>query len=276
VIVRHTMASVWGNGEVVKVTKETVTVAFENGGRREMDRRIAPLEIVAPSKRKARPADVRSCASNRQTSASYFRRPDRLFSLKELQKRGLPPKCPGVYGWYFKDPPDCVPLKGCTYKRLYLTKYWLLYVGKAKNLKQRIVDYHIEGKHYAEGTLSTLRLSLGCLLSRELGLVLYYPPQSFGKKGDKKSNKWLQKHARVAWMETGNIDMLETQSIRKFVLPLNLGDNTHVLKTPLSHLRSRFGNISKKCGHAPKKKDFRLAYIDFVKECRAVGIHRKP
>ncbi|KKK90187.1 hypothetical protein LCGC14_2725580, partial [marine sediment metagenome] len=81
------------------------------------------------------------------------------------------------------------------------TRWWLLYIGKSVDLKERIVDYHIEGKYYAKVTMSSLRLSLGCLLSGELGLRLNDSPQSFGKK-EKKLNKWLEKHARIAWIKT--------------------------------------------------------------------------
>lgn len=227
-------------------------------------------------------AQVTSHSSNRgsdkariQADVDYFAKPDKIFSLNDLQE-SPPPRLPGVYRWYFKEPPDYVPLKGCTYKRLYFTKYWLLYVGRADDLRQRIVDYHIDGKHYAEGTMSTLRLSLGCLLSRELGLVLYYPPQSFGKKGDKKLNKWLRKHARVSWIETENNALLETQAIQKYVLPLNHSHKQHVLKKPLSNLRSDFSSIAKNSVRKPKRRYFKKAYKKFVKQCRAIGIQKRP
>ena len=124
------------------------------------------------------------------------------------------------------------------------TKWWLLYIGQAKNLRERIVDYHIRGGHYAEGTMSSFRLSLGCLLSKKYGLVLYYPPESFGNGGEK-LNKWLAKHARIAWVETKDIDAVEKASIEKYTLPLNHKYNEHPLKEPLSKLRMEFKNIAR-------------------------------
>lgn len=263
-VVRSSSVPEWGTGTIVKVVGTIITVDFQNAGQREMDSTIAPLEFVADNK-----ARIQA-----EAYAVYFARPGKLFSVKHLRKKGLPPSSPGVYGWYFKDPPDYVPTKDCSHKRVYFKKWSLLYIGQAKKLRKRIMDYHIDGKHYEEA-MSSFRLSLGCLLSKELGLLLHYPPESFGKKG-KKLNKWLEKHARVAWMETENIDALESRAIHEYVLPLNHKYNQHPLKTPLSNLRSDFRSIAKNSVRKPKRRYFKKAYKKFVKQCRAIGIQKHP
>jgi hypothetical protein len=114
-------------------------------------------------------------------------------------------------------------------------------------------------------------LSLGCLLSDKLGLGLFYPPESFGKK-EKKLNKWLEEHARVAWVETKNLDAVELAAIEKYLLPLNHKHNQHPLKIPLSKLRSEFRKISK--SDVQKKKYFKKAYKKFVKQCKQLDIEK--
>jgi len=135
------------------------------------------------------------------------------------------------------------------------------------------MKYHIEGRHYAQGTMSSFRLSLGCLLSDKFGLKIYYPPESFGKK-DEKLSKWLEKHARVAWIQTENLDAVELEAIEKYILPLNHKHNQHCLKIPLSNLRAEFKHIAKNSGQKPKKKYFRKAHKKFVKECKALRIKK--
>ena len=214
----------------------------------------------------------------------YFKDPI-LKSPKELEKEKTPSSS-GVYGWYFDEPPPYVPKDGCTVVKTGLwpfrKKWWLLYIGQAKNLKDRIVTYHIKGRHYPEGTMSSLRLSLGCLLTKELNIFLWKIPTdkegkyryTFGKK-EKKLNNWLRKHARVAWFITKNIDAVEKKTIAEYTLPLNyIGSTHHPLAKPLSDLGTEFKNIAKSSARRTKKKDFRKAYRHFVKDCRALGIKK--
>jgi len=205
----------------------------------------------------------------KMNDANYFANPDKIYSLNDLEE-SPPPRSSGIYGWYFDEPPPHLQTHGCTPVKTgwwpFRTKWWLLYIGKAKNLCDRIVTYHIRGGHYAGGTMSSFRLSLGCLLSNKLGMILCYPPESFGKK-EKNLNKWLEKHARVAWIETTDIDATEKKAIKNYILPLNYGHNDHPLVQPLSNLRKAFRNIAKNSDRKPKKKYFRKAYKKFVKEC---------
>ncbi len=88
-----------------------------------------------------------------------------LYAWSDLQGNPqLPPRTPGVYGWFFRTAPTGVPCEGC----LTRDSFTLLYVGispgrdvSTQNLRSR-VRYHFRGN--AEG--STLRLTLGCLLEQ--------------------------------------------------------------------------------------------------------------
>ena len=86
------------------------------------------------------------------------------------------PEQSGLYAWYFADVPDLVLVEGC---KEFKSRY-LLYCGicprrssssghprKKRTLRHR-VKYHYAGNAYG----STLRLSLGCLLSDHLGIRL--------------------------------------------------------------------------------------------------------
>ncbi len=207
----------------------------------------------------------------------YFCLKPKLKSIDDLNIEH-PPSQFGVYGWYFDEPPPYVPTNGCTSVKTgswpFRTKWWLLYVGKAKSLSERIVTYHIGGGHYAKRTMSSLRLSLGCLLSKKLGILLYYPPESFGKK-EKKLNNWLEKHALITWVRTAYIDEVETCAIQEYYLPLNYEHNNHPLVQPLSNLRKAFRKIVKSSDRKGKKKrKQKKAYKQFVNDCKRLKIEK--
>lgn len=272
-VVKHKLVPKWGLGEIVAVNGTTIAVNFQNVGTKDLDSTVAPLELVRDRKVTIYNSRPDSDKAKIEADVNYFAKPDKIFSLKDLRKKGLPPSESGVYGWYFDEPPDYVPTTNCERKWVWFKRWWLLYIGQAKDLEDRILDYHIKGKHYAEGTMSSFRLSLGCLLSDKYGLNLYYPPESFAKK-DKKLNNWLKKHARVTWIETENIDAIEKKAIDRYTLPLNHKYNEHPLKSPLSNLRAEFKNIARNSVRRPKKKHFRKAYKRFVRQCKALGIKK--
>lgn len=136
----------------------------------------------------------------------------------------------GVYAWYFDSVPAAVPTKDC----VRLGVWTLLYVGMSprtfaaglsrQNLRTRL-RYHFRGN--AEG--STLRLTVGCLLSATLGLQLRRVGSgkrlTFGE-GEKRLTAWLSDHARVCWVVSEEPEKLETQLIGAVSLPLNLDQNT--------------------------------------------------
>jgi hypothetical protein len=124
----------------------------------------------------------------------------------------------------------------------------LLYVGIApgppsasgrssrQTLRNRL-RYHFRGN--AEG--STLRLSLGCLLSQSLGIELRRVGSgrrmTFGA-GEKTLDDWLGRSARIAWMVCDEPWKTEESLIRTVSLPLNLDQNRHHLfHSKLSEIR---------------------------------------
>ena len=154
--------------------------------------------------------------------------PERLWSREEALALPSPvPKVSGVYTWFFRDIPPGVPTKGCVKWR----GHTLLYVGIAprrpasrQTLFARIRN-HYQGN--AEG--STLRLTLGCLLSEKLGIELRRvgsgKRMTFGMKGEDALSEWMGKNAFVTWVETAKPWELEEQLIRRLSLPLNLEKN---------------------------------------------------
>ena len=158
----------------------------------------------------------------------------------------LVPPVPGVYGWFFDEVPPGVPTDGCE-RREHLS---LLYVGisprkpsregniSRRNLRTRLRS-HVRGN--ARG--STLRLTLGCLLTEQLGIQLRRVGSggrmTFTKAGEARLSEWMGQHAFVAWVEHEAPWELEDELVATLSLPLNLMGNTrHPFRPVLSRLRS--------------------------------------
>lgn len=158
--------------------------------------------------------------------------PDKLWSRAEVLTPPSPvPALPGVYAWWFREVPSVLASKDC----LILDGLTLLYVGispkrppitgksSQQNLRTRI-RYHYRGN--AEG--STLRLTLGCLLSERLGISLYRVGS--GKRmtfcdGEDLLSNWMGRNAFVSWMVTPEPWVTEAQLIASKNLPLNIDQN---------------------------------------------------
>lgn len=159
-------------------------------------------------------------------------KPSRLFTREEcLERNGPVPKKPGVYAWYFKETPPKVPLDNC----ISHDGLSLLYFGispskptrqgkpSSQNLSKRI-KYHYRGK--AEG--STLRLTLGCLLSENLDIELRRVGSGNRMtfhEGEARLSKWMSENALVTWITHPEPWKLEDYAIKQLSLPLNLRDN---------------------------------------------------
>jgi hypothetical protein len=157
----------------------------------------------------------------------------------------LVPKTPGVYAWYFLNPPSGVPITGC----IQVGGKMLLYIGispsappvngkdpSSQSLRHR-VRYHYCGN--AEG--STLRLTLSCLLADELGIELRRvgsgKRMTFGP-GEAKLSEWMDRNAFVATHVCEKPWELEHDLITSVCLPLNLDQNrNHSFHAELSALR---------------------------------------
>jgi hypothetical protein len=145
-----------------------------------------------------------------------------------------PPRKPGIYAWWFRATLPRVPIEGT----LVRPEGRLLYIGispkapnrngrppSAQHLRHRI-RYHYRGN--AEG--STLRLTLGCLLADDLGLVLRVvgsgKRMTFGE-GEETLTGWMSGNALVSWLEHSEPWRVEEHAIRSLCLPLNLDQNSH-------------------------------------------------
>ena len=160
----------------------------------------------------------------------------------EVLARPTPvPKKPGFYAWYFDEVPAPIPLTDCVVRNSAI----LLYIGIApksseskENLRTRL-RYHMRGNAYD----STLRLSLGCLLAKRLGIELRRTGKNqratFGP-GEINLCDWLAQHAQVTWHPVSEPWRHEQHIIRSVSLPLNLEYNEgHPFYGVLSDLRSK-------------------------------------
>ena len=173
-------------------------------------------------------------------------KPERKWSRQEVLAKPSPvPRQPGVYAWYFREIPPHVPVADCHVHG----SESLLYVGispkePSKNgfapSRQQLFDrirYHYRGN--AEG--STLRLTLGCLLSKQLGIQLRRVGSgnrmTFGD-GERVLSQWLEDNAFVVWVVDSEPWLLEERLIGELSLPLNLDMNSkHPFHRELGQIR---------------------------------------
>jgi hypothetical protein len=193
---------------------------------------------MRPSGPKEQPPDGAGCEAG-----EWLRAPARLWSWKELCSENALPARPGVYGWYFDALPPVVPVADC-----HRADGWVLaYVGIAprrpyldgrrssQTLASRL-RMHFAGRAFG----STLRYSLGCLLSGVLGLEYRRHGQGFGfgLEGETALSRWMHTHARVVYCVHEAPWIEEERSIDSLSVPLNLkGNEGHPFHTHLSALR---------------------------------------
>ncbi len=171
--------------------------------------------------------------------------PEKLYTRSEILQKDCPvPGSSGIYAWFFKEIPPGVPIEGC----IEFQDKPLLYVGispkkplrmgkpSSQNLRKRIRN-HYSGN--AEG--STLRLTLGCLLSGQLGIELRRVGS--GRRmtfheGEEVLSEWMGENAFVSWTVHEEPWRIEDQAIKQLSLPLNLRDNeSHPFHRRLSSIR---------------------------------------
>lgn len=162
---------------------------------------------------------------------SALLKPSRQWRRAEVLAKPCPvPTVPGVYAWYFEQPPPTLPLEGC----VRWNNRTLLYVGIApsraaalrpskQTLRARIRN-HYRGN--AEG--STLRRTLGCLLADRLGTQLRRVGNgrrhTFADVEDDLSG-WMEENAFVCWLPVSEPWVLEQSLLASVSLPLNLKGN---------------------------------------------------
>ncbi len=149
----------------------------------------------------------------------------------------------GLYAWFFKNIPPCVPIDGCV---VHDEGQVLLYVGtstsakskKGKNdriLRKRIIE-HFSGK---VGN-STLRRSLSVLLMKQVNWKI----SPDGKKfilpdcDEEWLSDWMEENAFVAWMKHDTPWDVESDVIKRLPVRLNNHHSDHPFKKELSEKRS--------------------------------------
>ena len=156
-------------------------------------------------------------------ATTWILSPSRLYTADDAcAGTNYPPAVPGVYGWYFRNLPERIPVDGCATHGEWLLAYVGISPSKrrsadgrpsSQNLRTR-VRYHFRGN--AEG--STLRLTLGCLLEAELGTELRRVGSgrrmTFGP-AEAKLSDWIRENARVVWTEHAEPWVLEDALIKR-------------------------------------------------------------
>lgn len=169
-----------------------------------------------------------------ETAIRELIEPKLFVSRPEAISRTSPvPKSPGVYAWYFNEPPPGVPTGGAHR----LDGWFLLYAGisprKPRSLDGRAslgtIRKRIRDHYRRDASSSTLRMSLGSLLQRELGLV----PQARGRSprltfgaGEERLSEWMSEHTKVCWVEHAEPWVVEEALLARAPLALNLSQNS--------------------------------------------------
>jgi hypothetical protein len=159
--------------------------------------------------------------------------PKKLWSRAEvIDPRPSPvPKTAGLYAWYFKQRPGPIDTASCHVR----DGMAMLYVGiapkkpyadgrRSKTTLHQRVRYHYTGN--PEG--STLRLTLGCLLSQGLALELRRVGSGTRRTfsaGEQALTSWMAANAFVCWVAHPEPWTLEEELISRYDLPLNLDQN---------------------------------------------------
>ncbi len=177
-----------------------------------------------------------------------FLTPEHLYSRQEVLVRPSPvPAVSGVYGWWFRQLPAPVDISGCYAHN----GFTLLYVGisprrppvngrspSRQTLRTRVWT-HYAGN--AEG--STLRKTLGCLLSEQLGIHLRRVGSGHRKTfvgGEHALSTWMGENALVSWVVRERPWELEDELIARLDLPLNLeGNKRNQFHQVLTQTRAR-------------------------------------
>lgn len=297
-LVNHPNKPEWGTGEVVSVTDTSIHIFFPNSPKRETKifNRIYPYGPIGWAGSKGLKTDIapsrNSCLESKKTSdydlVKYFEQPDKSLSFRRLLKpKNFPPDSSGVYGVFFDswELPPYVPCIDCSFYNRgwwrYKKSWMLLYVGKTSNLRESIINEHHLGHLVRDKAMSSLRQSLGCLLSQKLKICLWKFPDfprreyTFDEEGEAKLTKWIINHARIAWVETKDYIELGKKVIGRYTLPLNTEGNVHFFIEPLQQLIKDMKECAKFLASIKKpKREVRKAYKRFVKECKRLGISK--
>jgi hypothetical protein len=177
--------------------------------------------------------------------------PDRVWSRSEVLSDPSPvPKSPGVYAWYFRNFPPEIP----TADYLRFNDLTLLYIGispsappkNGKAPSKQNLFRRVRSHYRGNASGSTLRLSLGCLLSATLNIELRRAGSgnrlTFAD-GERRLSDWMEENAFVAWIERDEPWRIEEGLISTICLPLNLDQNRANRFHPVLSERRRLAKI---------------------------------
>ncbi len=136
----------------------------------------------------------------------------------------LAPFRSGIYGWYFKEAPPCVPTDGCVVR----DGKTLLYIGQTTSLNERMKNHRALTGHG-----STLRRSLN---------TLFYKKKLLTKTdSDKKErlNDWMKENAFVCCVKHETPYNIEEDIITRSWLPLNIDYSSHPFSQKLKSMRKQ-------------------------------------
>jgi hypothetical protein len=174
-----------------------------------------------------------------------FESPSRLYSRSEVVGRSsVVPSTSGIYGWYFDEMPAELSFRS----EVATDGFRLLYVGIApagpslEGRRQSTLRTRIRTHASGNADASTLRFTVGCLLSERLGIALMRTPSGRLRFGDGEAalSDWLDEHARVCWVEMEAAWSVEGEVVRGLDLPLNRSHNAaHPFYPILGEIRAR-------------------------------------
>jgi len=207
-----------------------------------------------------------------EMNVNYFASPEELLAFQELCKKP-PPNKSGVYGWYFNKLNPYVLRQSKIYVKpwWFSSKWFLLYIGRGNDLNRRIIEMH-----FKNADVSSLRLSLGCLLVRKLKICLRKRPRpndendyayTFGDEGEEKLSHWMAKNSRLSWIVSNDYERVEEEAIEKYKPPLCSIGNPEPFK-PLEDLKSCLKELAVLEGENPQWKEVKQAYKAFLKDCK--------
>ena len=156
--------------------------------------------------------------------------PKHVLDRSTVLKQPSPvPSTSGLYAWFFREIPNCVPLDGCGRH----DDSVLLYVGIApsrasskSNLRKRIRQHYT-----ADSYGSTLRQTLGVLLADQSGFPIRRVGNGKRKTltnlGEQWLDRWMDRNAFVTWIEHSAPWEVEEDVFSEIPLPLNIQGNQH-------------------------------------------------
>src|SRR5262245_49037155 len=165
----------------------------------------------------------------------HLLRPDRLYTALDVAARPCPaPARPGVYAWYFDEPPPGID----TTASHRVDGRSLLYAGispktpplNSKPPSKSTLRQRIRTHYYGNAEGSTFRRTLGCLLGTQLSIQLRRVGSggryTFTNPGEQLLDQWMGHHAFVTWVETDAPWQLERHLLSSGLsLPLNIDGN---------------------------------------------------